>query len=465
MLLLFGLLYAALGTTRALLGLLIVSSLLNGSAAINLPALGGSSIPPVQFILFLLILRLVLPGTGNLSAFVGAFRANVLLVAFALYGVVSAIILPRIFAGAMEVPPLRFRGLRYIYDTVLLSPSPQNVTTAIYLLGTLLTALCVYAICARRSGGGTLLGVGIVVSWVHAIIGILSVVGHGTPVDALFDLVRNGSYAQLDQSFNGFVRMDGISPEASTYAAYAFGWFAFMLECWLRNVRPRSTGPAAAVMLLVLIMSTSGTAYFSLGVYGVILVARTAFNPGGMPFARRFGFVVGGLLGVAGIGLFAIFNPTLSAAFSEIFLRMTVEKGESTSGLQRAFWARKGIEAFFVSYGLGVGAGSFRSSSLFTAILGSVGVLGIATFLGYLYQVLKPFSPRTFGPIADQQEAIGIAAAWGAVVLLIPAAVSAPSMDPGFTFALFAGAAVALRSQSLFPNHTPVEMRLRTLTT
>ncbi|MGZ7301737.1 hypothetical protein ACXWQI_09570, partial [Streptococcus pyogenes] len=56
------------GSIEAMFAFLLVSALLGGSAAIQLPSLGGSSIPPVQFALVFLALRLVAPGAGEAAA-------------------------------------------------------------------------------------------------------------------------------------------------------------------------------------------------------------------------------------------------------------------------------------------------------------------------------------------------------------------------------------------------------------
>jgi hypothetical protein len=126
---------------------------------------------------------------------------------------------------------------------------------------------------------------------------------------------------------------------------------------------------------------------------------------------------------------------------------MTVHKKGSESGLQRVFWARKGLEAFMLSGGLGIGPGSFRSSSIVTAIIGSTGIIGSVLFTVYLLQVMRPLSLSTYLQSSDDAQSIGVAASWAAVVMIIPAAFMAASPDPGVTFAIFAGVAVALRSQ------------------
>jgi hypothetical protein len=101
--------------------------------------------------------------------------------------------------------------------------------------------------------------------------------------------------------------------------------------------------------------------------------------------------------------------------------------------------------AFRYSWGLGVGPGSFRSSSVITAIIGSVGVVGTVAFFAYVIQVFKPFAKSTYFEIRSATEGIGVAAGWAAIIGLIPAAVQAPSSDPGLSFAVLCGLSLALR--------------------
>ena len=126
-------------------------------------------------------------------------------------------------------------------------------------------------------------------------------------------------------------------------------------------------------------------------------------------------------------------------------VEMTVGKKDTDSGQQRLFWAMQGLEAFKNSYGLGIGPGSMRSSSLFMAMMGTTGLIGIGLFFAYLLSVYQPTRASTMGRTADLELTVGGAFATAAVLMLLPAAVISPHADPGATFALFAGAALALR--------------------
>ncbi|WP_157105478.1 glycoside hydrolase [Sphingomonas sp. TDK1] len=410
-------------------------------------ALGASSIPPAQLALGFLALRVLLPTPGSLARLGDAIKANAPLLVFVLYGIIGSYALPRIFAGSMQVPPLRFTGLTYIYAAVPLAPSSQNITTSVYMVGTLLIAICVHAAIRTDAGPRYFLRTAVALCWIHMILGVAGVALKGTPADAFFQFFRNGNYAQLDQSYGGFIRLTGITPEPSAYSGFAFGWFVLMFESWLRGIWPRVTGITAAAMGLLLVFSTSGLAYVGLGGYSLILMLRVLI-PGSV-LGRSMPYLLGALLGGATlVAAVCLIVPALPTAFGDMFYHMTVDKGTSESGLQRAFWAKKGFEAFWVSHGLGIGPGSFRSSSLITAVLGSMGVIGAVTFVTYVLWVLKPLRNSTYGATDDPMLGLGVAASWAALGVLIPQAVGSPSADPGANFAIFAAAALALRARA-----------------
>lgn len=444
--LLLGALALFRGGPLGMFSLFLASTLFGGSAAFILVAAGGSSIPPAQFMLLFLGIRLLLPGPGQMAALQRAVWANRYLLMFVLYGLVSAFILPTIFARQMLVTPLKPIPGADLFAVVPLRPTTQNFTTAFYLVGTLVAGIMATAAMQRPGAASRVVRLGAGIAFAHALLGISSVVLAGTAWDRLLGIFRNANYAQLNQSFDGLVRMNGIWPEASSFAAYGAAWCIFMLELWLRDIEPRRTGPAGLLLLLALIASTSSTAYVSLSAYGLFVGARLAIGPWVMTARKQLALIAFGLGGVTVVLTAFVLVPGLAAQLANILTLMTIDKADSGSGIQRAFWAKQGIELFFESYGLGVGAGSFRSSSVVTAILGSMGVIGIVMFTAHLVRSVQPFH-RDFLDLslADPDRAVGAAASTTALLMITPAMVSAPSPDPGLMWAVMCGIALALR--------------------
>ncbi len=433
----------------AMVAFVMLTTLFGGSAALALPSLGGSTIPPASLALIFLLLRAILPGPRQMTELGRAISDNAALLIFGAYGAISAYLMPRLFDSATKVTPLRPGAVRQLFESAPVHFSSQNITTSVYMLGTTTAGMCATIGAARPGSETTIVRMGIVIAVLHGVLGFISVAVAGTPLNAVIEIFRNGHYAQLDQSIAGLSRMTGIWPEASGYAAFGGAWLIFMTELWLRDVETRMTGPAALLLAAALTLSTSSTAYVTLFGYGLILGLRTLLLPGSIPGHKLLWVAAAGLASVIGVLALMVIFPSIFDAFAKILTIMTVDKTDSSSGQQRLFWALQGLDAFYVSAGLGIGAGSFRSSSLIMAIFGSMGVIGILSFAAHLLRAFKPLRQSTwFAAVDDERTAIGAAAGWTAALMLMPAAISSPSPDPGVVWAIFAGIALGLRRGS-----------------
>ena len=437
----------------AMLRMTLLFSLMGGSAAIILTALGGSTIQPAIFALGFLFLKAALPGPGQAQKFQLAAQDLSFLAIFILYGVAGAFILPNIFAGAINVTPLRPIPNGYIFAAFPLSFSSQNITSAVYLLSTLIAALTGHIASQAQKSEIAIARTAATVCGIHALLGLSSVVLAGTAWVSVLKFFRNGFYAQLDQTFDGFVRMNGIWPEPAVFAAYGFAWLVFTTELWLRNVEPRWTGRGAALLTIALLISTSTTAYIGLFAYGLIIALRMLFFPGSVSMRKALVLISGGMVGLAAVLALLAFSPEAASSFADFVSKFTVDKASSASALQRSFWAKQGIDAFWATGGLGVGPGSFRSSSIVTAIIGSTGLIGCTAIFVHLLRVFKPHYRSSYLRVDNARQATGVAASWAALVMLIPATFSAASPDPGFIWGFFCGFALALRrTPTTIPN-------------
>lgn len=424
------------------------------SAALVLPALGGSSIPPAKLFLGFVLLSVLIHVHSRARLLNEGMVANAPLLLFSIYGFIGAFILPRIFTFQIDVVPMRPVGLRHLLDAFPLVFSPQNVTTAFYMAGTALTAVAAYIAGRLATDVGPVVKTCVIVTMVHVITGVMGVALAGTPWDSVVDLIRNGSYAQNSQITDGLIRIAGVTPEPSAYASLGVIWGVFSTELWLRNIQPVRTGIAALAMSVVLAVSTSSTAYVSLAAYAAILAVRFVLFPAYLKSEKIITIGVTIMLGGALVASAMLFVDGVADQVSNVFYDMVLNKAESESGQQRAFWAMQGIDAFFVSNGLGIGAGSFRSSSIATAILGSMGVIGAITFVWCCVDLFRS-RPGSPGPVGRTRKAVGDAAAWAAVGGLIPVLVNGASPDPGMEFAALAGLALAFRRPALATIRVP----------
>jgi len=419
-----------------------VCTLLPAASAIDLPALGHSSIPPAMVSLAFLALQVIKSGAWRGPEMGLAVTKNAWLILYCLYGAVTALVLPRMFAGLINLIPMGQAGLGF----VPLKVTAQNTTQAIYLLGTGFGAVCATLFSTEKNSPLAIVATLVVVTWIHAITGLLDVGLNAVHIQGVFDFARTGAYAQLDQGVGGFHRISALCSEPSTYAMLGATYFVFMCELWLRGISPKQTGPAALVMMIVLAISTSSTAYIFILCYGVVLLARTLIVRGAIKFSHA-GLILG--IGVSGLAMalaVMLLNPHLATEIATTAAEVTVGKTQSQSGIERGLWTKQGLDAMIFTHGLGVGVGSFRSSSLFTAVLGSVGPAGLIVLLGYCVQVAKFGRRSSYVSQIDPRIGAGAAAGWTALMILAPAAVSWSSADPGLLFALMAGLSLGWRS-------------------
>ena len=431
-------------STLAMMLFVMLATLMGGSAAFQL-ATGSSVLPSIEAVL-LLAIRCVMPSRRPAGSIRTALGANLPLVFFTLYGMVGAIILPFIFSGAVDVAPLRPVPTPDPFATVPLRFTPQNLTAAGYLFTTMLGAIGAYLAVQSAGAEYRVARIVAIIGLTHATLGFLGIFAAGTPFAEIFDFFRNALYNQVKQDLGGFARMNGIMAEPSSFAGYGVIYFAFNMELWLRNIDRRMTGPAAMLLLAALVVSTSTTAYIGIAGYGLLLLLRQLFVPSTITLSKLLIFIAGLLAAVTGLGLLALMQPQTFLFIEKVYQSMIVNKSESESALVRIMWARQGIEAFWVSGGLGVGVGSFRSSSLGTAILGSMGIVGVATYVMHTLRVLKPLRRSTFVATGDARTDVGAAAGWAVIAMSIPAFVAAPSPDPGLNWGLLGGIALGLRA-------------------
>lgn len=434
------------GSVRAALIFLVISAIFDGSAAIALPGLGGSSIPPVQFALLFTTLRILAPKGGYLRFLPDAVNENKWIILFVIYGMASAYLAPRMFEGMIDVFPMRPLPNMGPFDTLPLKPTSQNLTASFYLLGALLLGISSYIFCRTQSGTTALVTALLLASWLHVATGTIDLVTRGTPFEALQEPFRNGGYATLDHTASGFIRIRGVHAEASTYARMGFAFFVVNAELWYRSIRTKATGLTALALALILIFSTASTAYVALGAYALFFVFRGVLFPTVIPHGKflKAGIALFSMLFIISILLAVI--PSLPLAVYDLIVYMTVEKSGSFSGQQRLFWALQGWDSFIASFGIGIGPGSFRSSSIVMAILGSTGIVGITTFTLYLKSVAEVSKRSTWSVGPSDTQTIGGAFAVAAILSLIPAAIASPHVAPGELFSIMAGAAIASRS-------------------
>jgi hypothetical protein len=188
-------------------------------------------------------------------------------------------------------------------------------------------------------------------------------------------------------------------------------------------------------------LTTSSTAYVSIAGYALILLLRMIFTPLRLPLSKKISLGLIASIGGGALLTLEVFVPAMSRLMLDILQQMTFGKLHSLSGVQRSFWAHKAWQAFWATNWIGIGAGSLRSSGLVSAIAGSMGLVGLVTFFGATWTILKPAKLLTHRLNVSEDQGIRASFAWATVLSLIPGLLSLPSPDPGLLFGIFAGVA------------------------
>jgi hypothetical protein len=417
-------------------------TLLSAAAAIVLPGLGGASIQPAHLLLGLLALVTLTSGTslrviGNKLAFP---NEGFWLLLTAGYAILAAIFLPRIFAGATYVFAIARTEAGQGLVALPLAPTSGNITQTIYFVGDLVCFLVFCSYAARPNGLTAMVWAILAAAALNLGFAAIDMIGYWSGLGDPLAIIRNAEYRMLnDASVLGFKRIVGSFPEASTFAYFTAGFFAFCTRLWLAGIHRRFTGPVALLSLFALAFSTSSTGYAATLAFLVALFLVSAGQALIRPVPRSVAALIVAMpLLVAGGSVGLRLYPPAWTALQNMIDETVFDKLSSESGIERTRWNEQAITNAIDTGGLGAGVGSVRASSFPIAVLGNIGVPGAAIYGLFLLGVLLPRHNRWRDPfpVACQD-----AARWACLTQLVGASVAGSFIDLGLPFFVFAGLA------------------------
>ncbi|OYV34899.1 MAG: hypothetical protein B7Z80_19960 [Rhodospirillales bacterium 20-64-7] len=278
----------------------------------------------------------------------------------------SSVIMPRLFEGDVLVWPQKTLGL----SMSPLAPNSGNVDQDMYLLANLLLTVSA-ALFLTRDGArlGRLLDIYFISGLLVVFISMWQFAGNMAHVwfPTKFFLSNPGWSELSNQSFGSLIRLSGPFSEPSSLGAYLSA--SVCASAWVFW-----SG------LVVVMLCTSTTGYATLALMALLLVARTMFAASG-PVRRR---VLGGVLVFAVLGGIAVAAvPVVApgvAREANLIVTGTLNKQNSSSYDDRTSADLDSLHEMQDTYGLGVGWGSNRSSSLLPGLFAEVGVWGVLGF-------------------------------------------------------------------------------------
>lgn len=386
---------------RALLSLLVVASIFEAasvfSGSIGSFVFGVSPFCFVEICVALRLLWIVLDRGTIFPPKENPLRPiAVLLVVFLVWSAVSAFLMPHLFDGTPVIPPRD----RQDVDIILFNFAPlhwafSNFGAAAYLFLNVCSVLYSIHVIQTVEQAESLAkalrwAVGIVIA-----VGLMQQFAVTANWDFPYSVLSNGPNSDpgsLYQEFDGFVRINSTFPEPMNTGSFLAAAASGLLATYLYERRARYLlGIIGAIA--VLLVSTSTTGYLATAVMFCVLLVYFRPSVTHNPFERKSSFggwitVTVTMLFAAGISL--VFMPSLS----EAVLAMTVNKGQGTSLASRVIADQDTIRLLSSTYGLGVGLGSTRPSSLVAALLSTVGVVGTAISGVFLYKIVRSFPGR-----------------------------------------------------------------------
>jgi hypothetical protein len=352
-----------------------------------------------------------------------------LLALFAVFGAFSAFILPRLFAGTIQVFSLNAAGAESP-----LYPSSANFSQTIYIFVSIGMVFAV-AVCAPRAGFlqrylNSVAAAGIMLVLSGLVDFAFGTVGH----EDLLAGFHNASYNLLDnEMIAGTKRIVGFMPEASVYGQACCCSLSFLLfnySLYTRKMRRIILPPVIILLIILTIESTASTGYLGLFAIFSLLTLRLLTRVNFMRWAgnRRFGLTQYFLGGFVFISILILAVPTSWWAHLQLLLNlMLFEKTTTGSYVERSSWTQAGWNAFYATHGLGAGIGSVRTSDWFVNLLASTGVIGFFLFSIFVLYAIIPVPRDIPEPLRRLQR--------GTILSLIPAALmiaaSGTTPDPG----------------------------------
>ncbi|MEX3935089.1 hypothetical protein AB4Y32_25420 [Paraburkholderia phymatum] len=430
--------------TRWTIYILIVSWLFSCAATLALPAMGGMTIPPeTLFLVFLFIRALNMGGAAGLWRPLAPGSPGFPLLWLAIVALVGAWFLPRAFAGATHVFAIsRNAGDPNAMGPVPLGPVSGNFTQSVYFINDVVVYSCMTIFLVRKNGYRHLAEAMLVLAGLNVVAGVIDIVSGAAGVNAL-SVLKTADYAIHDgEEVGGLRRITGTFTEASAFAGFTTQMFAFTANMWLFGYRPRISGLIAFASAVLIVLSTSATAYVGIAAYLIVLLCSRDDRIFPRSRARKgYLFVAVGSLAILGLVFCLLFKPGLVEGVANFFSDTVLAKVDSDSGRERGAWNQQALINFVDTYGFGIGLGSARTSSFVLALLSNLGFAGAVLFVVFAWNCLAARIPAR-APLLNRM--VCHASRQAMFASLIVCSIAGTMFNLGSSFYVFAAAATTL---------------------
>jgi hypothetical protein len=382
-----------------------------------------------------LVLRLLQKGHVKVPR--GLVYMAVPLLAFALYVVLSAAILPRVFEGDVSVfPPDKGIDLGNLAP---LAPSSTNLSQAAYIVFLTVFALAVpleVVNFERDRGAGYYLKPYLLAGCIVIFFGFYQLAAAYTGVPYPSELLySNPGYAVLNEQAiaGGIKRLSSTLTEPSVASYYLVGVFAFSLWYYLhapRSPRLRFAYLFCLFSALALLLTTATTAYLAVGAVLLLVATQVLLR---RETARRAPRLVNLAIPMVLVAVVAASLPSIAASAGAVAESALFGKSGSYSFRNRTGTGLHSLGVLIPTWGYGVGWGSDRPSGLIFSTLSNAGLWGSLLLAWFGVRVFRlgrramkraRMSPKT----EPESRVLTQSFALATVAMLIAGAISVPDL-------------------------------------
>lgn len=413
---------------------LMISLAFGSTSFATLTSLGGSS--PLIYTIGAAALVISVAARRHIWKDIGKlFGSSVIpwvVCALMVYVVVGALFFPRLFAGQTTV--FVVSSERGGVFEVPLAPVSGNFTQAAYLVLGGVVFLATFIFFQRGNSLSELRRGFLFWASMNAAMGVVDLAGKLAGFGDVLLPIRTANYALLTEASQGiFWRITGGQSEASSFGGVALASLAFTYSYW-RKTGNRYTFWLSLLLVCLLILSTSSTAYVGLG----ILCIPVVFSIIKSLFENRLDlsqiFVVSiSLACLLAILFVVILKPDAFRPFEQLVNDMVVNKLSSSSGQERSYWNYKSLQSFVDTGGFGVGIGSSRASSWLIAVISQLGIAGAIIIATLVLPFCRP--ARKVSINANPEDEATIASVrMCALAGIVTGSLISGTADPGIVF-------------------------------
>jgi hypothetical protein len=186
----------------------------------------------------------------------------------------------------------------------------------------------------------------------------------------------------------GVSRVSSAAVEPSVLAQALLSLLPLTLPAWQKKgfvFSRRRDRLLTVLFIVVLILSTSSTAYLGLAVLGVMYILHSVRTGSFSKTKAVFVLALTGILAAGVVAVAFLSVPVLSPLINTLLL----SKASSGSGLERAMTIALAFGYFRKYPILGIGWGSATSHDVIVKLLSNVGIVGTIVFFGAIFSVVR----------------------------------------------------------------------------